>query len=394
MYTFCQQLVFATISLGVSMSDSRTTESRGAPIEIDNLSKHFGKVKAVKDARLDIKAGEFITFLGPSGSGKTTTLMMVAGFLIPTYGDIRVNGKSIVTIPAHKRNIGMMFQHYALFPHMTVARNIAFPLEMRHIPKETIKKRVAWALDLVKLTEFKNRRPNQLSGGQQQRVALARAIVFEPPVLLLDEPLGALDAKLRENMQIELKSLHSQLGTTVLYVTHDQAEALTLSDRICVFNEGRIMQVGTPDALYNLPENRFVADFIGETNFLTGEVVSREERGCTIKLGKGLSVAGLYRDTFAPPDKWATFSLRPEKILLGKTAGRADNTYKGIVQELLYLGEITKYRIKLGNSIELNVKATNRQGEKLLSKGETTTVGWEKEDMLLVESGNSPGSYN
>jgi ABC-type Fe3+/spermidine/putrescine transport system ATPase subunit len=213
-------------------------------------------------------------------------------------------------------------------------------------------------------------------------------------LLLLDEPLGALDAKLRENMQIELKSLHSQLGTTVLYVTHDQAEALTLSDRICVFNEGHIMQVGTPDDLYNLPENRFVADFIGETNFLTGEVVSREEKGCTIQLDEAISAKCFFRDTFAHPEKWATYSLRPEKILLGESAKHVDNTYEGIVKEFLYLGEFTKYRIELSNSIELNVKATNRKGRKLLAKGETTAVGWEKEEMLLVESEVPSDSYN
>ena len=251
------------------MSANESTEVKGAPIKIDKLSKFFGKFVAVKEANLDIKAGEFLTFLGPSGSGKTTTLMMVAGFLIPTYGDIVVDNRSIVTVPPHKRNIGMMFQHYALFPHMSVADNIAFPLQMRRMPKDKISERVSWALDLVQLSEFKDRRPHQLSGGQQQRVALARAVVFEPSVLLLDEPLGALDAKLRENMQIELKQMHAALGTTVLYVTHDQAEALTLSDRIVVFNQGRIMQVGSPDDLYNYPENRFVADFIGETNFLT-----------------------------------------------------------------------------------------------------------------------------
>ena len=376
------------------MFNRKTARDSGATIEIINLSKQFGRVTAVSDACLDVSSGEFLTFLGPSGSGKTTTLMMVAGFLIPTSGDIRVNGKSIVTIPAHRRNIGMMFQHYALFPHMTVAKNIAFPLEMRHVPKETIASRVDWALELVKLTAYKNRRPRQLSGGQQQRVALARAIVFEPPVLLLDEPLGALDAKLRENMQIELKALHAELGMTVLYVTHDQSEALTLSDRICVFNEGRIMQVGTPDDLYNFPENRFVADFIGETNFLSGKVVSKKENGCTIELEGGIQVKCPYRDSFAPPERWATFSLRPEKILLGQSAERAGNRYSGRVQETLYLGELTKYRIMLSDALQLNVKATNRQGKKLLSKGENTLVGWEREDMLLVESGESAGYCN
>ena len=374
------------------MSANEPTEVKGAPIKIDKLSKFFGKFVAVQEANLDIKAGEFLTFLGPSGSGKTTTLMMVAGFLIPTYGDIVVDHQSIVTVPPHKRNIGMMFQHYALFPHMSVADNIAFPLQMRRMTKDKISERVSWALDLVQLSEFKNRRPHQLSGGQQQRVALARAVVFEPSVLLLDEPLGALDAKLRENMQIELKQMHAALGTTVLYVTHDQAEALTLSDRICVFNKGRIMQVGSPDDLYNYPENRFVADFIGETNFLTGEVVSREEQVCTIKLDETTTMKGLFRDTFSQPQKWATYSLRPEKVLVGEPAEQVENSYEGIVQEFLYLGEFTKYRIALSPSIELTVKATNRQGRKLLAKGEKAIVGWEREEMLLVESDVPPDS--
>ena len=374
------------------MSANEPTEVKGAPIKIDKLSKFFGKFVAVQEANLDIKAGEFLTFLGPSGSGKTTTLMMVAGFLIPTYGDIVVDHQSIVTVPPHKRNIGMMFQHYALFPHMSVADNIAFPLQMRRMTKDKISERVSWALDLVQLSEFKNRRPHQLSGGQQQRVALARAVVFEPSVLLLDEPLGALDAKLRENMQIELKQMHAALGTTVLYVTHDQAEALTLSDRICVFNKGRIMQVGSPDDLYNYPENRFVADFIGETNFLTGEVASREEQACTIKLDETTVMKGLFRDTFSQPQKWATYSLRPEKVLVGEPAEQVENSYEGIVQEFLYLGEFTKYRIALSPSIELTVKATNRQGRKLLAKGEKAVVGWEREEMLLVESDVPPDS--
>jgi spermidine/putrescine ABC transporter ATP-binding subunit len=376
----------------MNMPANQSTEVKGAPIKIDKLSKFFGKFRAVQEANLDIRAGEFLTFLGPSGSGKTTTLMMVAGFLIPTYGDIVVDNKSIVTVPPHKRNIGMMFQHYALFPHMSVADNIAFPLQMRRMPKDKINERVSWALDLVQLSEFKNRRPHQLSGGQQQRVALARAVVFEPSVLLLDEPLGALDAKLRENMQIELKQMHAALGTTVLYVTHDQAEALTLSDRICVFNQGRIMQVGSPDDLYNYPENRFVADFIGETNFLTGEIVSQKEQACAIKLDETTTMNGLFRDTFSAPEKWATYSLRPEKVLVGEGAKQVENSFEGTVKEFLYLGEFTKYRIALSPSIELTVKATNRKGRKLLAKGEKTTVGWEREEMLLVESDVPPDS--
>lgn len=372
------------------MSSRKSADTRGASISIDRLTKMFGKFNAVKDVCLDIQRGEFVTFLGPSGSGKTTTLMMVAGFHIPTSGDIQLDRQSIVTVPAHKRNIGMMFQHYALFPHMTVAGNIAFPLEMRKMPKSNIRERVEWAISLVRLEAFKTRRPHQLSGGQQQRVALARAVVFEPPVLLLDEPLGALDAKLRENMQVELKQLHQTLGTTVLYVTHDQAEALTLSDRICVFNEGEIMQIGSPDELYNFPANRFVADFIGETNFLTGRVVECREKHCIIRLGNGTQMVGPLRETFAAPSKWATFSLRPEKILIGDDINKAGNQYQGVVKEYLYLGEFTKYKITITPDIELTVKATNRKGRRVLSKGETVPVGWEETEALMVETEKPP----
>jgi len=229
---------------------------------------------------------------------------------------------------------------------------------------------------------------------QQQRVALARAVVFEPPVLLLDEPLGALDAKLRENMQVELKQLHQTLGTTVLYVTHDQAEALTLSDRICVFNEGEIMQVGSPDELYNFPANRFVADFIGETNFLTGRVVECREKHCIIRLGNGTQMVGPLRETFAAPSKWATFSLRPEKILIGDDISKAGNRYEGVVKEYLYLGEFTKYKITITPEIELTVKATNRKGRRVLSKGETIPVGWEETETLMVETERAPADVD
>ncbi len=372
------------------MALSEANQIRGAPIQLEKLSKFFGKFAAVREANLDIKAGEFLTFLGPSGSGKTTTLMMVAGFLIPTQGDIRIAERSIVTVPPHKRNIGMMFQHYALFPHMSVADNIAFPLQMRKMRKSDIEKRVDQALELVRLSAFKHRRPHQLSGGQQQRVALARAVVFDPHVLLLDEPLGALDAKLRENMQIELKQLHSNLGTTILYVTHDQEEALTLSDRICVFNEGRIMQAGSPDALYNYPENRFVADFIGETNFLTGELIDSNDNEYQLQLDEDICVVGLNRDGFPNPKQWVTYSLRPEKILIGDAAGKVRNSYRGVVQEFLYLGEFTKYRIRLSSRIKLTIKATNRRGQQRWDKGDQVLVGWGRDEMLLVETDVPP----
>ena len=359
---------------------------KGGQINLDNLSKHFGKVRAVDNISLEVKSGEFMTFLGPSGSGKTTTLMMIAGFLIPTAGDIKVDSSSITTIPAFKRKIGMVFQNYALFPHMTIYDNIAFPLQMRKTPKEEIQKRVKWVLELVQLPGFEHRRPSQLSGGQQQRIAVARAIVFEPSVLLLDEPLGALDAKLREGMQIELKQLHNRIGATILYVTHDQEEALTLSDRIVVFNDGKIMQVGTPDDLYRLPQNRFVADFIGKTNFLTGKVCATDDKICSVNLEDGVAMHGPLRNSFSTPKSWVTYSLRPEKILVGDEISDTPNSYEATVEEFLYLGEFTKYHLRIGKSVELIAKSSNRLGRGILSPGSKIKVGWDINELLLVET--------
>jgi spermidine/putrescine ABC transporter ATP-binding subunit len=368
------------------MAKDKSPSSKGAQITLEKLTRHFGKVVAVDEISLDIQSGEFLTFLGPSGSGKTTTLMMIAGFLIPTAGDITVEGRSITAVAPYKRNIGMVFQSYALFPHMSIFDNIAFPLQMRRIPKAEVKERVEWALSLVQLSGFENRRPSQLSGGQQQRIAVARALVFEPSVLLLDEPLGALDAKLREGMQIELKQLHNRIGATILYVTHDQEEALTLSDRIIVFNEGRIMQVGTPDELYRMPENRFVADFIGETNFLTGKISSTDAENCNVQLEDGIAMHGPLRDSFSPPTNWATFSLRPEKILVGDEITDTPNTYEATVEEFLYLGEFTKYHLRIGESIGLIAKSSNRLGRNILSPGSKIRVGWDINELLLVET--------
>jgi putative spermidine/putrescine transport system ATP-binding protein len=368
------------------MNHEDHSRMQGAPIALENISKHFGKVVAVDDISLNIKSGEYMTFLGPSGSGKTTTLMMIAGFLIPSAGDIQVDGRSITTVPPYKRNIGMVFQNYALFPHMSIFENIAFPLQMRRTPKDKIKKKVNWALDLVQLRGFENRRPSQLSGGQQQRIAVARALVFEPPVLLLDEPLGALDAKLREGMQIELKQLHNRIGATILYVTHDQEEALTLSDRIVVFNDGKIMQVGTPDDLYQMPQSRFVADFIGKTNFLTGKVSSTDNKICNVQLEDGIAMHGPLRNSFATPKSWATYSLRPEQILVGDEITDTPNTYEATVEEFLYLGEFTKYHLRIGDSVELIAKSSNRLGRNILSPGSKIKVGWDIHELLLVET--------
>ena len=249
-----------------------------------------GESLVVEELNLDIESGEFLTMLGPSGSGKTTCLMMLAGFETVTRGDIFINGKAINRIPPHKRGIGMVFQNYALFPHMTVFENLAFPLQVRKIPQSDADKKIKRALEMVQLIGFEGRRPGQLSGGQQQRVAVARALVFEPSLVLMDEPLGALDKNLREKMQYELKHIHENLGVTVVYVTHDQSEALTMSNRVAVFNEGRIQQLAPPDILYERPENAFVAQFIGENNRFCGEVVDIKNGLCRVRVDNGAEI--------------------------------------------------------------------------------------------------------
>ena len=360
------------------------SEGHGARIQLDDLSKFYGTVGANRNVNLDISPGEFLTLLGPSGSGKTTALMMIAGFVIPTSGDIRINGRSIVQVPVHKRNIGMVFQNYALFPHLNVARNVSFPLEMRNTPKGEIEKKVDAALNLVRLGGFRDRRPKQLSGGQQQRVALARALIFEPTVLLLDEPLGALDAKLREEMKIEIKMLHNDIGATILFVTHDQEEALTLSDRIAVFNDGKIVQLGTPDELYHQPANHFVADFIGETNLLTGKVSSVADQQCRAALTNGLEIIGDLRDGMKPPTDWATYTLRLEKITVGNGAANCTNQMTGTVKEFLFIGDSTKYLIRLAEDLDIKVKLPET-GMSRHAVGDEVRVGWNANDMLLVE---------
>ena len=373
-------------------SSSSSPGPSGASIELHDLSKFYGSDAAARDINLDVAAGEFLTLLGPSGSGKTTTLMMIAGFTIPTSGDVRVNDKSIVQVPVHRRNIGMVFQNYALFPHLDVSSNIAFPLEMRGVAKSAIRERVGRALDLVRLRGFGERRPKQLSGGQQQRVALARALVFEPNVLLLDEPLGALDAKLREEMKYELKQLHHKLGATILFVTHDQEEALTLSDRIAVFNNGSLAQVGTPSELYLAPANRFVADFIGATNLLTGKVTSVRDGAYQMEMPGGLKLTGPSREGFAAPKTWATYTLRLEKITVGPQANRLTNHFDGTIEQFLYIGDATKYLIRLSPDWSITVRVPEQAGQQQMPPGSNVSLGWNESDMLLVETDVPPTS--
>ncbi len=334
----------------------REREQRGARLELIGLTKVYGDVVAADQVTLDIAPGEFITLLGPSGSGKTTTLMMVAGFVLPTAGQILVNGEDIAFQPPHKRNIGMVFQNYALFPHMTVAENIAFPLKMRKWSREQIRQAVREVLQLVRLPGFEERFPRQLSGGQQQRVALARALVFRPPVLLMDEPLGALDKKLREEMQLEIKHIQESTHTTTIYVTHDQEEALTMSDRIAVMNGGRIEQVGTPRELYEQPVSQFVADFIGESNFLSGRVEPGDGRFFLVT-PEGWRVSIPVSDSVQPGDQ-VSVALRPERIVIGDGSG--DNVVEGTIEEIIYVGEATKFRVRLEHGRWLTVKQPSR----------------------------------
>ena len=271
------------------MTAPSTDAGLGARIVLNDVTKYYGDVGAVLGVTLDVAPGEILTLLGSSGSGKTTTLLIVAGFHAPSSGDVWVDERDVTNLPPERRNVGIVFQHYALFPHMSVAENIAFPLRMRGLRSSDICSKVTAALELVRMSGFDTRYPSQLSGGQQQRVALARATVFQPPVLLLDEPLGALDKKLRDKMQLELKELQSKTGITMIYVTHDQTEALSLSDRIAVMHDGRIEQIGTPSDLYERPATRFVADFVGDSNFLSGIVTSRRSDKCLISTPDQLS---------------------------------------------------------------------------------------------------------
>jgi len=296
-------------------------------VKFEKVDKSYdGEILVVKDLNVDIPKGEFLTMLGPSGSGKTTTLMMLAGFETPTGGEIYLDGEAINKIPPYKRGIGMVFQNYALFPHMTVQENLAFPLEVRKLNKSDVEDKVKKALDMVELGAFGNRMPLQLSGGQQQRVALARALVFEPRLVLMDEPLGALDKKLREQMQYEIKHIHEQIGITVVYVTHDQNEALTMSNRIAVFNDGKIQQISSPDILYEKPENAFVAQFIGENNQIKGKVKSINGKMCVITTDKGEEIKSLKVNVNAVGDA-STVSLRPERVEIDSSDSSFENSF-------------------------------------------------------------------
>lgn len=361
-----------------------TAESEKDFVVFDHVQKSYdGETLVVKDLNLSMGKGEFLTMLGPSGSGKTTCLMMLAGFETATHGEILLDNSPINNIPPHKRGIGMVFQNYALFPHMTVAENLAFPLEVRGWGKSEREDKVKRALDMVQMGEFGGRRPAQLSGGQQQRIALARALVFDPALVLMDEPLGALDKQLREHMQYEIKHLHENLGITVVYVTHDQSEALTMSDRVAVFDDGRIQQLAPPAELYEQPMNSFVAQFIGENNKLSGKVKSLDGDVATIALDSGATCTALAVNCGGVGSK-TLISVRPERVSVNAPEG--PNTTEALVQELIYLGDHIRCRLSVHGNDEFIVKVPNAAGHSHLTVGETTRVTWLAEDARALDA--------
>ncbi len=330
--------------------------ARDTLVQFRGVKKTYdGENLVVKHLDLDIERGEFLTLLGPSGSGKTTCLMMLAGFEFPTGGEIRLDGQLLNKVPPHKRNIGMVFQNYALFPHMTVGQNVAYPLSVRGVDSGKRAERVKQALDMVQMAKFSDRYPAQLSGGQQQRIALARALVFEPKLVLMDEPLGALDKQLREHMQLELKALHQRLGVTFVYVTHDQSEALTMSDRVAVFDQGIIQQLAVVDRLYEYPENQFVANFIGDNNRFAGTIELVEGEQSIMRLPDGSVLQGVNVNA-ARVGQAVTACIRPERIRLEPTQTGPFNTLRATVTDLVYFGDHVRVRCALPKQDDCFVK--------------------------------------
>ena len=345
-------------------------------VELENIVKRFGEVVAVNNVSITVGENEFFSLLGPSGCGKTTTLRIIAGLEEPDQGVVRLHGQDVTDVPTHKRNIGMVFQHLALFPHMNVFDNIAFGLKMKKVPKNEIKKRVKSILEVVDLPGFEKRRIHQLSGGQQQRVALARALVTEPSVLLLDEPLGALDLKIRQHMMVELKNIQRRVGTTFIYVTHDQTEAMTMSDRIAVMRDGKIQQIGTPTEIYYKPANTFVASFIGEAvNLIGGEV--RDGLLITKSLEKPVIVSSDIAGK-------VSLAIRPEMLHIGKELRDLENIYEGEVKSTIFKGSYTEYRVEVGEIIFI-VHQHNRGGAvRLYNPGEKVKIGWSKNAGVII----------
>lgn len=356
-----------------------------APVSLRNIHKSYGSFKAVDGVNLDITGGEFMTLLGPSGSGKTTTLKIIAGFIEQTAGELFIDNQ-IVTAPPHKRDIGMVFQNYALFPHMTALENVAFPLKMRGVPKLIRNKKAQETLEMVHLGDRINQSPKQLSGGQQQRVALARALVFEPRVVLMDEPLGALDKKLREFLQLEIRRIQQRLGITMVYVTHDQEEALVMSDRIAIFNEGRIVQIGTGEEIYESPNTRFVANFIGESNILNGELINEAEGNYfNTDIGKFQLPS---QDVSNFGSESLSIVIRPEKLHIHTEDAEVSqkNQVRATVDDIIYLGSQRKYELKATDGTIFVAVSHENPNNYTPNKYDNVIVGWDVDSTRIVAS--------
>jgi putative spermidine/putrescine transport system ATP-binding protein len=361
---------------------ANTLPRGGGALRLHQVSKSYGGILAVDDVSIALARGEFVTLLGPSGSGKTTLLMMIAGFVTPTNGEILLDDRNVTTEPPENRNLGMVFQGYALFPHMTVAGNVAFPLEVRKMPKSEIDSRVRQVLEQVQLGSLGSRYPRQLSGGQQQRVALARALVFMPDLLLLDEPLSALDRKLRADVQLELKALHRQLGLTFIYVTHDQEEALSMSDRVVVLRNGRIVQQGTPSELYERPRTRFVADFLGKSNFVPGLVESIRPNGFSYRWGQ---TTLFQTGKMAKPGSRVLLALRPEKIEIVTADRRLPNQLTATVVNWTYTGAAFHLLVNTRDENQISLTVPTWRQSTCPEVGEEITIGWDSNAAVSVD---------
>ncbi|ABQ47420.1 spermidine/putrescine ABC transporter ATPase subunit [Thermotoga petrophila RKU-1] len=362
----------------------------GGEVSIKNVSKFFDDFQVLKNVSLDIKKGEFFSILGPSGCGKTTLLRVIAGFEGVESGDVLLDGKSILNLPPNKRPVNIIFQNYALFPHLTVFENIAFPLKLKKLSENEINQRVNELLSLIRMEEHAQKMPSQLSGGQKQRVAIARALANEPRVLLLDEPLSALDAKLRQELLVELDNLHDRVGITFIYVTHDQAEAISVSDRVALMNEGEIVQVGTPYEVYESPVNVFAATFIGETNLMKAEVVEVEDEYYVVE-SPGIGQFRCYRDKEAKKGDVLLITLRPEKIRISKRefqSGKIFNVFHGIVEEEIYMGHQTKYFVRLDEGYIMKVYKQHARyilDEPIIKWEDEVFITWNPDDSFIVE---------
>jgi putrescine transport system ATP-binding protein len=380
--------VSAQLQVDEPAPSGRERSATSAFVRIENVTKKFGDFAAVDDVTLDIHQGEIFCLLGGSGSGKTTLLRMLAGFETPTAGRIFIDGQDMSTIPPYERRVNMMFQSYALFPHMTVWKNVAFGLEQEKLSKQEIRSRVSEILDIVKMSSFVGRKPHQLSGGQRQRVALARALVKRPKLLLLDEPLAALDRKLREHTQFELINIQKRLGVTFIVVTHDQEEAMTLSSRMGVMNHGKIAQVGTPAAIYESPATKFVADFIGSVNMFEGRVmeegvgrIQSDELGCVVAVDRNLNCA-------RGATVWT--AVRPEKINMSRTPddahGARENVVRGVVKEIAYMGDVSIYLVQIdsGKTVRVTLPNITRDAEHRMTRDETVYLSWHRSSPVVL----------